>query len=113
MIEKKYEWHKIAESEKEISWPENGIAVVELHGKKLCLTKWKEGWYSFAYSCPHAGGLLALGDIDAGGNIICPVHGYRFSIQNGRNCSGEGFYLRHWPAEKRADGIYLGIEKDA
>ena len=60
MIEKKYEWHKIAESEKEISWPENGIAVVELHGKKLCLTKWKEGWYSFAYSCPHAGGLLAL-----------------------------------------------------
>jgi len=110
MNEKKYRWHKIAGSEKEINWPENGIAVVELNGKKICLTKWKEEFYSFAYSCPHAGGLLSLGDIDAAGNIICPVHGYRFSIQNGRNSSGEGFYLRHWPAERRADGIYIRME---
>ena len=110
MSEKKYQWYKIVESEDEINWADNGIAVVELNGKKICLTKWKQGWYSFAYNCPHAGGLMAEGDIDAAGNIICPVHGYRFSIQNGRNCSGEGFYLRHWPAEKRADGIYIGME---
>jgi len=31
-------------------------------------------------------------------------------MKNGRNVSGEGYYLKHWPVEVREDGIYVGLE---
>jgi 3-phenylpropionate/trans-cinnamate dioxygenase ferredoxin subunit len=24
--------------------------------------------------------------------------------------TGEGYYLKHWPVELRADGVYIGVE---
>ena len=64
-----------------------------------------------AYACPHAGGILSEGYIDALGNVVCPIHRYKFSLQNGRNVSGEGYYLTTLPVEVREDGIFAGIEQ--
>ena len=89
--------------------PEIGIA--ELDGQKICVTRFKDRWYGFAYQCPHAGGFLADGDIDHRGQVVCPVHGYRFDIRNGYNSTGEGYYLRHWPVEQRPDGLYIKISR--
>lgn len=107
---KKYDWYKIAEREEEIIVGENGIAVVEVHSKKICITKYQDQWFAFAYTCPHAGGILAGGYIDKTGNIACPLHGYKFSLKSGRNISGEGFYMRTFPVEIHTDGIFLGME---
>ena len=109
---KKYEWHKVAGSEEEIIFQENGIAVVNVHNKKICITKYQEQWLGFPYTCPHAGGILAGGYIDKAGNVVCPLHGYKFSLKNGRNISGEGFYMRTFPVEIRTDGIFLGLDVD-
>ena len=108
--EKKYKWHKIAESETEIQ--NNGLVIIplELKGKKICLTKFQDKWYAFAGLCPHAGGLFAEGDMDLHGNVVCPLHRYKFSVKNGRNTSGEGYALKTYPVEIRPDGIFLGIE---
>ena len=107
---KKHEWHKIAESDEEIRVEENGIAVINLQNKKICITKYQGQWFAFPYTCPHAGGILAGGYIDKTGNITCPLHGYKFSLKNGRNISGEGFSMKTFPVEIRADGIYVGLE---
>ena len=107
---KNYVWHKIADSENEITLAENGIAIVEIKGKKICLTKFQEQWFGFAFKCPHAGGMLANGYIDLIGNIVCPVHRYKFSLKNGRNMSGEGYYMKTFPTEKRPEGIFIGLE---
>jgi nitrite reductase/ring-hydroxylating ferredoxin subunit len=104
-------WHKIAESIHELSFAENNIAVAELQGKKICIGKFKEQLFGFAFHCPHAGGVMANGYIDAVGNVVCPLHRYKFDMKNGRNVSGEGYYLKHWPIEIREDGIFAGIEK--
>jgi nitrite reductase/ring-hydroxylating ferredoxin subunit len=109
---KKYNWNKVAESENELSFAPNHIAVVEIKAKKVCIGKHNNELFAFAYGCPHAGGILAEGYIDVLGNIVCPVHRYKFSLQNGRNTSGEGYYLKHWPVEKRADGIYVGLQPE-
>ena len=45
---KKYEWHKFADNEEEIIVAENGIAVIEVNGKKICLTKFQQQWFGFA-----------------------------------------------------------------
>lgn len=105
----KTKWIRFAEDEGEIYCAENKIAVVEVDGKKICLTKFEASWYAFAYKCPHASGIMAEGYVDIIGNVVCPTHRYKFSIKNGRNTSGEGYYLRVYPIEKREDGLYIGM----
>lgn len=110
---KKIKWHKVAEFENEIMFQQNGIAVINVSGKKICLTKYQGQFFAFAYKCPHAGGIMADGFIDALGNVVCPLHRYKFSCSNGRNVSGEGFYLKTWPVESKEDGIYVGMEESS
>jgi nitrite reductase/ring-hydroxylating ferredoxin subunit len=108
---KNYEWHKIADSEEEIVLAENGIAVIEVKDKKICLTKFQEQWFGFPYKCPHAGGLLANGYIDLIGNIVCPLHRYKFSLKNGRDSNGEGYYMKTYAIKLRTDGVFVALEQ--
>ena len=111
MAEKKYTWHKIADHINELDFASNNIALVEVKGKKICIGKYKESVFAFAFKCPHAGGLLAEGYIDALGNVVCPVHRYKYDMKNGRNTSGEGYYLKNWPVEMRDNGVFVGLEE--
>ena len=111
MAEKKYKWHKVADSLGEVEFAINNIAVVDLDGKNICLGKFKDSLFAFAYKCPHAGGMLAEGFIDALGNIVCPLHRYKYNMENGRNVSGEGYYLKHWPVQIKEEGIFVGVEE--
>lgn len=104
------QWYKIAEDLRDVAFAENGIAVVEVNGKKVCLGRHAELVYAFAYKCPHAGALLLGGYIDALGNVVCPLHRYKYAMKNGRNVSGEGYYLKTWPVELREDGVYVEME---
>jgi nitrite reductase/ring-hydroxylating ferredoxin subunit len=113
MSEKKYTWHKIADQIEELDFAGNNIAVAEVNGKKICIGKFKEGVFAFAYKCPHAGGLLAEGYIDALGNIVCPIHRYKYDMKNGRNITGEGYYLKNWPVEIRESGVFVGLEQSS
>jgi len=113
MAEKKYTWHKVADHLNELDFAANQIAVAELTGKKICIGKFNEAAFAFAFKCPHAGGFLADGYIDALGNVVCPLHRYKYSLQNGRNVSGEGYYLKHWPVEIRDDGVFVGMEESS
>ena len=113
MLEKKYNWHKIADHINEIEFGDNNIWIVEMQGKKICIGKYHDLLFGFAYKCPHAGGILADGYIDALGNIVCPLHRYKYNLQNGRNVSGEGYYLKNWPVETRPDGVYVGVEESS
>ena len=61
--------------------------------------------------CPHAGGVFADGHIDAMGNIVCPLHHYKFSMQTGRNVTGEGYALKTYEVAVKEDGVYIGMEE--
>ena len=106
---KKINWFRIGADISMLSFAENNIAVVECNGKTICIGKHNDQLFAFAYKCPHASGILANGYIDAIGNIVCPMHRYKFSLTNGR--SAEGYYLKTYPVETRDDGIYAGFEE--
>ena len=110
MENKKHRWHKVAESIEEIKFAANGLTEIVVAGKTVCISLFKNQLSACSQKCPHAGGHMADGYIDAQGNIVCPLHRYKFSLQNGRNLSGEGYYLKIWPVEQREDGIYVGIQ---
>ncbi len=112
MDSKKYIWYKIAGSEDELLQTGNVLQEVKAGDKNLCIALYKDQWYACAAKCPHAGGSMAQGYVDALGNIVCPLHRYKFSLQKGRNTSGEGYFLKTFPIEIRPDGVFVGIEQN-
>ena len=108
-ISKRYHWYKIAQNEDELDFGVNNLLQLEVGEKSICIARQKDELTACSGKCPHASGLLADGYIDPLGNIVCPVHRYRFSLQNGRNVSGEGYHLKTYPVEIREDGVYVGI----
>ena len=110
-MHKKYQWFKIADSENELPFPENNLLIVEVNNKKITLAKHNDQIFACAYKCPHASGILAEGYVDVTGNIVCPVHRYKFNLLNGRNISGEGYYLKTYLIEKSKEGIFKVFEE--
>ena len=94
----------------EISFSANNLAEVVANDKVICMARYKDDLFAFAAKCPHASGILAQGFIDALGNVVCPLHRYKFCMKNGRNVSGEGYYLKHWRVEIRDDGVFVELE---
>ena len=88
MDEARFRWVKVADYESEIPFGDNRLAEVEADGRKICLGKHNDALFAFAPKCPHASGPLARGFIDALGNVVCPLHRYKFCMKNGRNVSG-------------------------
>jgi 3-phenylpropionate/trans-cinnamate dioxygenase ferredoxin subunit len=67
--------------------------------------------FGFAHTCPHAGAPMTDGYIDGACNVVCPVHQLKFNLKNGRDTNGEGYKLKTYPVEVRADGIFIGIDE--
>lgn len=112
MNEKRYKWIKIAPPGEALAAEEEIVAADAGH-KKICIARWEGKLYAFAYKCPHAGGMLCDGHIDVHGNVVCPVHRYKYNIRNGYNSSGEGYYLSNYPVENRDDGVYVGFPESS
>ncbi|HZH96547.1 MAG TPA: Rieske 2Fe-2S domain-containing protein [Flavisolibacter sp.] len=108
---KKYTWHKVADEENELGFGADNLARLTVAQKDVCFAKGKNTLYACAPKCPHAGGIMADGFIDALSNIVCPLHKYKFSLQTGRNVSGEGYHLKTYPVLKTEDGIFIGFEE--
>jgi len=113
MEDKAVRWIKVAESIAEIPFNTAGLAEVDADGKTVCIGRYKEEIFAFAPKGPHASGLLSNGFIDALGNVVCPLHRYKFCMKNGRNVSGEGYYLKHWPVKISADGVFVGLNSSS
>ncbi len=105
-------WFKIADSIETVEWQSNNLALVHVGGRTLTLARKGGEVYACAHKCPHASGILADGFIDALGNITCPLHRYKFRLVNGRNVSGEGYYLKTYVIDQREAGIFVGFSEN-
>ena len=112
MIEKKYNWHKVSDVIEDIPFADNSMAEIEVAGRRVCIVLQNDKLQACSQKCPHAGGKLADGFLDALGNIVCPLHRYKFSLQNGRNVSSEGYFLKTFPVEIRSEGVFIGFEEN-
>ena len=107
MISEKDGWVKIASSIDTIPFSTTGIAEIELHERVICVAKYKDQLVAFPATCPHAGARFADGFVDVLGNVVCPLHRYKFCLKNGYNISGEGYHLKRWPVAVRSDGVFV------
>ena len=105
-------WIKIADSIHELALSVDGLAEIEVDGKKICIALHNDTLFACAAKCPHAGGTMAHGYVDALGNIVCPLHRYKFSLEHGRSTSGEGYFLKVYHVENRSDGVFIGFQQN-
>ena len=111
MSENQIKWYKVAESREELFADGNKIVELKAGDKQICVAMHQENLYACAAKCPHAGGRMAQGWLDANGHIVCPLHRYRFDLKNGRNVSGEGYYLKTYAVELREEGVFVGVKQ--
>ncbi len=103
----KKEWIRVASCREELFSHNMNKTEISVAGRLICVVLLQDELYACAAKCPHAGGRLLYGKTDLAGNIICPVHHYRFNLKNGFNTSGEGYFLTTWPLAEKEDGIYI------
>lgn len=62
---------------------------VEIDGEIYVVVRHGEGWAAVDGICPHRGGLLGDGPVEDG-CIVCPIHFWKFSLEDGRAVTGRG-----------------------
>lgn len=109
--EPQYEWHRVLEmTHMGVNFLDEGkTATVEANRRKICLVRKKGKLLAVQNRCPHSGGSLGAGFLDERGNLVCPLHRFRFCPEDGSNPSGEGYRLTPFPVEVREDGTYIGF----
>ena len=103
-------WIKVADDISDISFNDKNIAIIQIAEKSICIVKTEKGLKACSSRCPHAGGDLSEAFLDKKENIVCPVHGYRFSINNGRDTNSEGYFLKIYKIKETGEGIFIKLE---
>jgi nitrite reductase/ring-hydroxylating ferredoxin subunit len=83
--------------------------LVVLYGKRICLTLHDNRFSAVQDACTHSGESLSKGKINYLGEIVCPLHNYRFDLQNGRECSSRSRDLITYPIKVDESGFFIGI----
>jgi ferredoxin-nitrite reductase len=62
--------------------PEGRAKLVRIRGEEMAVFKCDGKIFGVQNSCPHEGGQLCNGWLESG-EVVCPLHRYRFNLQNG------------------------------
>jgi nitrite reductase/ring-hydroxylating ferredoxin subunit len=103
------EWLKIfgnpEEARKRI--PEGKTQLLIVRGKRICLARSNDHFYAVQNSCPHNGGSLSEGTVNYIGEIVCPWHGYRYSLRTGV-CAQQAPDVETFPVREDDQGLFIG-----
>ena len=99
-------WIKIAGVNEDV-FDKSSIATLNVEGQNICIIKTTKGLKACSSLCPHASGDLSEGFLDKKENIVCPVHGYHFNLDHGRDTNNEGYFLKIFKVKENEDGVFV------
>jgi 3-phenylpropionate/trans-cinnamate dioxygenase ferredoxin subunit len=92
--------------------PPGAREVFEIDGLYVAVFNVDGRYYAVEDRCTHDDGPLAEGELD-GYEIICPRHGARFDIRDGRVLSMPAVLPVPWfPVRVEGDEIQIGLQED-
>lgn len=83
--------------------------LVRAGGKNICLLMREGQFIAFINECPHMGASLHQGSINYLGEIVCPLHTYRFSLSTGEAIGKECKKLTFIKLLTIDDQVYLDL----
>lgn len=96
--------------------PEGAMKSFAVNGKGVLISNYKGNYFAINKKCSHMGGDLSKGRLE-GKIVICPLHGSRFDITNGKCTQGPkiGFIklktgdINIYPVKIEDGKIHIGI----
>ncbi len=89
--------------------PLNKPKMVIVSGSKYCFVRTADGIRAFSDLCPHQRASLSQGTVTAFGEIVCPLHQYRYDLSLGeestKRCSG----IRFLKITVDHEGVFLTL----
>ena len=85
------------------------IQLLIIDDKKIALARFKDGFKAFDNSCPHQYEPLHKGMLTKYGEIVCPLHFYRFNGVTGQEVNNRCKPVDIYPVVINEDGFYLKI----
>ncbi|OYR81241.1 pyruvate oxidase, partial [Halorubrum distributum] len=98
-------WHKALDPDE---LPEGRVTAVSCGGTTVAMTRYDGEYAALDNSCPHQGGPLGEGSIEAG-CLRCPWHGWDFDPLTGETPGPHDDRVETFPVEVRDDGVYVGF----
>jgi sulfite reductase beta subunit-like hemoprotein/nitrite reductase/ring-hydroxylating ferredoxin subunit len=83
---------------------EGAAKLVRLKGEEMAIFKSGGQLYGVQNNCPHEGGQLCNGWIEAG-EVVCPLHGYKFDLKNGACSTDPKLKVKVFKLVSRGDEI--------
>jgi len=83
------------------------VRVFQLNDRKYCIAKYKDEFFAFEYLCPHQKHPLTQAQVTGFGEVVCPLHEYRFSLQYGLEANNKCTALKTYKLHINPDGVYL------
>lgn len=80
-----------------------------VRNKRICLVRDDEQLRAVEDRCSHNSESLSKGIVNYLGEIICPLHGYRFSMKTGREGEQRSRDLITYPLKEEDGAIFIGI----
>lgn len=85
--------------------PEGRGKTVEAAGARVAVLRDGDGVTVIPDRCPHAGGSLGSGWIEEG-EVVCPLHRWRFRLRDGRCMTVRGHDVHQYDAKVDDGGIW-------
>ena len=90
--------------------PPGASKVVQVKDRIIAIFNVDGALHAIDNTCPHAGGPLGEGYLEAGGIVSCPWHGWTFSLRTGISPIDPEVRVRSYPV--RVDGADIIVEID-
>ena len=82
--------------------------VVEAGGRQIALFNVSGSFYAIDNACLHLGGPLGEGYLE-GENVICPWHGWTYSVTTGLCPINPNMSVKTYPVKVEGPEIHLGL----
>ena len=86
--------------------PEGRGRSLDAAGMRLAVFRIAGGPVALSGRCPHSGGSLGHGWIEEG-EVICPLHHWRFKLADGRCTTMPGEGVHRFCCELRGDDVWV------
>jgi len=89
--------------------PENSVKLLKVGDKRICLARTKDGIFAVDDNCTHAKASLSKGFLNQFGEVICPLHNYRFNLKTGDCSESSCPAVKTYPIQREEGGVFILI----
>ena len=102
-------WKKIFKSREEANEivAPNTMKLLIIGSVRICLMNFQGQYYAIDDRCPHKGASLSKGKSNYLGEVICPLHEYRFRPTTGAEVNSLCHDVRTYPTKLEENGLSI------